>query len=296
MRDQRTSRACAARGARDDAARLVVVGVVRGDGGDGAIGPRRPAPRPRRRRPSSDRAGAAHDLRRGAVVAPEPDDPDVGVPLGREVRGEAHEERGIGAGEPVDRLVAVADDAQVGAVAEPRAERAGTARGLASWNSSTKRCRNRHRCAAANSASRSSTSAHARDEVVEVDEAPAPLLALVLAVDRRRPRRAGEAGCAPASVTAGSYPSGRTSRALAHSISDASSAASSPASRPADAHERHERAAPCVRAASASCAAASLGAATELRERDRVERAGGDRVVRRRADRAGCGARRRPCA
>ena len=66
------------------------------------------------------RARGRDDLRRRAVVAAEAHDADVGEPLGRELCGEPDEERRVGAGEPVDRLVGVADDAEVGAVAEPR--------------------------------------------------------------------------------------------------------------------------------------------------------------------------------
>ena len=103
------------------AARFVVVGVVRGDGGDGTL---RPGGAHHGSVPggSEHRACGRHDLRSGAVVAPEPNNSDVGEPFGRKLCGEPHEERRVGAGEPVDRLVAVADDAEVGAFSEPRAE------------------------------------------------------------------------------------------------------------------------------------------------------------------------------
>ena len=130
---------------------------------------------------SEHRACGRHDLRGGAVVAPEADDPDVGEAFGRKLCGEAYEERWVGAGEPVDRLVAVADDAEVGAFSEPRPEQPELRRArilelVDEEVPESPALRGREVGVAFEHVGA------ARDEVVEVDEAAAPLLALVLAV------------------------------------------------------------------------------------------------------------------
>ena len=57
------------------------------------------------------------DLRRRSVVRAEPDDRRA-----RELVGESRQEPGVGARERIDRLVGVADDAEVRAVTEPGAQ------------------------------------------------------------------------------------------------------------------------------------------------------------------------------
>ena len=105
-----------------DALRLGLVVVVVDDGGDRAVG----LGGVHRRAPATGRAehrvGGGDHLRRRPVVAPQADDADRGVPVAREVHLEPGEVLRVGAREAVDRLVAVADDAQVGPVAEPRAQ------------------------------------------------------------------------------------------------------------------------------------------------------------------------------
>ena len=63
------------------------------------------------------RLASADDLRRRAVVAHQPDHRGVGIAV-----GEAEQVVGVGAGEGVDRLVGVADDAEVVPAAEPGVE------------------------------------------------------------------------------------------------------------------------------------------------------------------------------
>ena len=89
--------------------------------GQGTVGPRRVHLRTSTAGGPEHRVGGRDDLRRRPVVAPEAHEADVGEALGREPAPEAGEVRRVGAGEPVDRLVGVADHAQVGPVAEPRA-------------------------------------------------------------------------------------------------------------------------------------------------------------------------------
>ena len=67
----------------------------------------------------SETVREVEDLRRGAVVLLEADDRRV-----REPSREAQQVLGRGAGERVDRLVVVADDAEVVARAEPPIEQA----------------------------------------------------------------------------------------------------------------------------------------------------------------------------
>ena len=66
-----------------------------------------------------ERGRDLHDLGRGPVVASELHDASA-----REVTGEGGEQVGVRAGEPVDRLIRVTDDAEIGPVAQPRAHEA----------------------------------------------------------------------------------------------------------------------------------------------------------------------------
>lgn len=68
---------------------------------------------------TDDPVGEGHHLRRGTVVAFEPDHGGV-----RESAGEVEQILRGGTGERVDRLIRVADDGEVVAVAEPRVEHA----------------------------------------------------------------------------------------------------------------------------------------------------------------------------
>src|SRR5205814_8264675 len=68
---------------------------------------------------AEDRAGRDDYLGRRPVVTVQRDHADGREASLGEVRGEANEVPGIGTGEAVDRLVAVADHAQVGTVAQP---------------------------------------------------------------------------------------------------------------------------------------------------------------------------------
>ena len=292
MRDHATSDACAARTAPRDAAGFFVVGVVGGDDGSGAVGPRRPL-RGAAARGAEHRARRRHDLRRGAVVAPETDDPDVGEPLGRELRGEPHEERGVGAGEPVDRLIAVADDAQVGAVSEPGAQQAelGRARVLELVDEEVAEP------PALRGGEVGVALEHigaAGDEVVEVDEAPATLQALVLAVDvgdfGGRARGSARRERDRLLVPVGAHEPRLRPLDLGGELGGAQ-----PGFAAADVDERHEQ--PHLTFEQRGHRALLVGGtATQLRERDGVERSGGDRMVDAEAGRGGCGAHPPPCA
>ena len=86
-----------------------------------------------------------------------------------------------------------------------QARRRRTWSGVASWNSSTNRCRNRHCCAAANSSSRSIASGAPSQEVVEVEPPALPLLGLVTRVE------IGELGRGPGQPALGRTGRGRVS-------------------------------------------------------------------------------------
>ncbi len=88
--------------------------------------------------------GGGDDLGRGAVVVVETEHGRAGEEIGEPV-----EQGGVGAVPSVDGLAGVAHDEEVGA--RPRARPASSRHwaGLTSWNSSTKRCRMRHRAPAA---------------------------------------------------------------------------------------------------------------------------------------------------
>ena len=148
------------------------VGARRVDGGTAT--PRRP----------EDRTGRGHDLRRRAVVAPEAHEADVGEAFRWEPAAEAPEVRRVGAGEAVDRLVGVADHAEVTAVAEPRAQqpelrRAGVLELVDEQMPEAPALRGRELGVPLEHVGA------AGDEVVEVDQAALALLALVVAVDHR---------------------------------------------------------------------------------------------------------------
>ena len=249
-----------------NAARFVVVGVVRGDRRERALRPRR-AHRGTVPGGSEHRARGRHDLRGGAVVAPETNDPDVGEPLGRELRREPHEERRVGTGEPVDRLVAVADDAEVGAVAEPCSQQPELSRARVLELVDEEMAE----APALRGGEVGVAFEHvgaARDEVVEVDEAAAPLLALVLAVHLghfggRAGRRArGERD--RLLVAVGAHEPRLGPLDLGRELGGAQ-----PGLAPADVDERERAIAPCARAAWASCVARRPrgGAAARARSR-----------------------------
>ena len=153
--------------------------VERGDGGHIAIGAHRIPTRPARTGVGEQRLGRTDDLRRGPVVAIEPDDAPAA-----ELPTEAREQAGLGPGERVDRLVGVADHTEVGTVAEPRPEEPELRRAhvLELVDEEVPEppslgCRERSvafECVGARP-----------EQVVEVDETPRPLLLLVARVDLR---------------------------------------------------------------------------------------------------------------
>ena len=201
---------------------------------------------------------------------------DVGELLGREPAAEAGEVRRVGAGEPVDRLVGIADHAQVGAVAEPGPQQA-ELRGAGVLELVDEEVAEAPALRGGELGVALEHVGAAGDEVVEVDEPALALLALVAAEDAgdlgRRARR-GAAGGGDGPLVA----VGLDQRALAHSISDASSAARSAPSRPAPASSGTRMR--TLRSSRPGIGAALLlGPAPQLREGDGVERAGGDRVA-----------------
>ena len=115
-RRPRTRRAVPpAQGSRDLPG-LVGVGLVVGDGGEGAVGAVGPQVRLVGTPPPVGQDGVGHrqHLARRAVVVEEAHDPGAPEPV-----GEAREVAGVGPVPRVDGLVGVADHAEVGAVAEP---------------------------------------------------------------------------------------------------------------------------------------------------------------------------------
>ena len=202
MRDHGSCALSVLRSSRGDAARFVVGGGVLGEDGqrDRRAAPRAPADADAGW--TEHRARGGDDLGRRAVVAPELHDADIGgsAPTGTTRRNPARYD-GVGAGEPVDRLVGVADDAQVGAVAEPGAHqpelrRAGVLELVDEEVTEPPALRGRELGVAFEHVGAPD------DEVVEVDEARA---CASRARSRRRPtprRRAGAGVVRPASVTA----------------------------------------------------------------------------------------------
>ena len=163
---------------RRDAVGLGGVVVVRGDvrrrarlrdRPDRGLG-RRPAVGQQRRRDGDD-------LRRRPVVAPE-----LHHAGARELAREPAEQPGVGAGERVDRLVGVADHAQVGPVAEPGAHEAELRRAgvleLVDEEMAEPPPLHRRELGVGLQRVRAPP-----DEVVEVEEAAPPFLALVTLVD-----------------------------------------------------------------------------------------------------------------
>ena len=211
-----------------------------------------------------------------------------------EVPRELGERRRVGARERVDRLRAVADDAQVGAVAEPRAQQPGLERRrvleLVDEQVPEAPALGGREVGVALDRVGAPT-----EEIVEVEPALAALLGFVAGVElgelarpgaaagarrrgpRRRTARAGSSGPSPTR----SRPRRRRSPARP--------------TRPTAprAEQRPEHPALAVEDARRLLAAVG-GAAAELGQRERVEGAGGDRAVDTAARRAGRRARRRP--
>ena len=118
-------------------------------------------------------------LRRGAVVLLQP----ITAACGKRCR---HREQVLGrrTRERVDRLVVVADDAQLVAVAEPQLEEASAGAGtLTSWYSSTVNARNRSRTRSERGLVGGVELDRELEQVLEVDVARGSLALLVLPVD-----------------------------------------------------------------------------------------------------------------
>ena len=242
-----------------------------------------------RRAAVASRFATSSTCGRRAVVLLEPHDRRLRVPL-----REPEEVLGRRAGERVDRLVVVADDAEVVAVAEPALRAAPACSGFTSWYSSTVNAWNFARtCSAASGCS--SIQAHRQPEhVLEVDLRRALLAALVtvedalhqLGRDRRRVREPLDLGEVSAP---GDHPVLRPLD-LARELAPRQE----PVRRRQGVRERRDqrrlrRQAP--RGAGRPCARSHRR--RELRERRRVERAGLD-AARHRVRRAAPSAPGRP--
>ncbi len=203
--------------------------------------------------------------------------PTSGKLLGGNQRRKPAEVRRVGAGEPVDRLVGIADHAQVAAVAEPGPQQA-ELRGAGVLELVDEEVAEAPPLRGGELGVALEHVGAAGDEVVEVDEPALALLALVAAEDRRRPRPAGAGWCGrrrrpPArsrrASPAGPWPTRSRRRARRR--------ASAP-SRPRRREQRQED--PDLAFEQRGHGAALfVGPAAELRQRDGVERAGGDRLA-----------------
>ena len=285
MRDHGSCALSVLRSAASDAARFVVGGGVLGEGGQGAVGPcrvhlRTPTTGRTEHRGSRPRPPGATTGSCSRAARPRPS----GKRSRREDAAEAGEVRRVGAGEPVDRLVGVADHAQVGAVAQPGAHqpelrRAGVLELVDEEVTEPPALRGRELGVALEHVGAPD------DEVVEVDQPALALLALVVGEDRRHlGRRAGRG--APGQrdrdlVAVGLHQPGlrpldlggelgRGQRALAPALGE------EPQEDPDLAVEQLGHG-----------AALLVGPAPQLRERDGVERARGDRFPHAEAGEAG---------
>ena len=146
---------------------------ARAPAGDGGRADR--APRPRRRRPGESTGSCC----------PRRTTPDRrGSARAGSHRRNAGEVRRVGAGEAVDRLVGVADDAEVAAVAEPRAEQP-ELRGARVLELVDEEVTEPPALRGGELGVALEHVGAAGDQVVEVDQAALALLPLVVAVDRR---------------------------------------------------------------------------------------------------------------
>ena len=251
-----------------------------------------------RERPSAIRGpehggGGGDDLGRRPVVAGESYDADTRMLCAREVRGEAREVGGVGAGEAVDRLVAVTDDAEIVRVAEPRAQQpelrgAGVLElvDVQVAEAPALRCRELRVALERVGAS--------GDEVVEVDEPALALLALVGAEDLGE--LVGGSGEVPAGrgglarVAIGGDEARLGPLDLARHVGGGQRRFA-PAWPPDEGHEQADLALEQRRHRPAGV----LDAPPKLRERDRVEGARGDVALHAEAPEPRRAARRPPC-
>ena len=222
--------------------------------------------------PAEHRLGDGDDLRASIGScgrAPRPSPP------GKRSR-EVGERRRVGARERVDRLRRRRRPHRGRCDRPSQARRRRSCNGVASWNSSTNTCRNRQRCAAANSGRRSIASAHQPSRSSKSNRCACVRFSLRSGRRRRRPRRA--VGGVPAP--------GRDGRGRV--AARAGPAAPWPTrSRPRGRRRAGAGRGRSCRAsgrASAPCEASTVGAsrllfgrvAPQLGEGERVEGAGGD--------------------